>query len=50
MTALGLTLLASVIMIARALWFVIIPILVLLTISGSIRRVVVSRRPNQARP
>jgi hypothetical protein len=40
---LGLSLVASVIMVARALWFVIIPILVVLTISGSIRRIVVSR-------
>ena len=38
---LSLTLVASVIMVARALWFVIIPVLVVLTISGSIRRVAI---------
>jgi hypothetical protein len=47
---LSLTMVASVIMVARALWFVIIPILVVLTISGSIRRIVISRRPNPIRP
>jgi hypothetical protein len=47
---LGLTMVASLIMVARALWFVIIPVLVVLTISGSIRRVVISQRPKQNRP
>jgi hypothetical protein len=45
-----LTLVASAIMVARALWFVIIPVLVVLTILGSIRRIVVSQRPDQTRP
>jgi hypothetical protein len=44
---LSLTLIASVIMVARALWFVLIPILVVLTISGSIDRIVVSQRSDQ---
>jgi hypothetical protein len=39
----ALTVAASLIMLGRALWFVIIPLLVLVTISGSIRRVVQSR-------
>ena len=42
---LSLTVFASVIMVARALWFVMIPVLVVLTISGSISRVVQSERP-----
>jgi len=44
---LGLTLtsLASVIMLARALWMVFVPVLVVLAISGSIGRIVASRRP-----
>ena len=46
---LGLTLVASIIMVARALWFVIIPVLVVLTISGAIRRLVTSQRLNQTR-
>jgi hypothetical protein len=41
---LTLTVIASVIMVGRALWFVIIPIMVVLTISGSIGRVVQSQR------
>jgi hypothetical protein len=45
-----LTLVVSAIMVARALWFVIIPVLVVLTISGSIRRIVVSQRLDQSRP
>lgn len=36
---LSLTLAASVIMIGRALWFVIIPLMVAVTIAGSIRRI-----------
>lgn len=36
---LGLTLAASVIMIGRALWFVVIPLMVAVTIAGSIRRI-----------
>jgi hypothetical protein len=36
---LGLTLIASVIMVGRALWFVIIPLMVAVTIAGSIRRI-----------
>jgi hypothetical protein len=36
---LGLTLIASVIMVGRALWFVIIPLMVVVTIAGSIRRI-----------
>jgi hypothetical protein len=44
---LSLTLVASVIMVARALWFVLIPVLVVLTIAGSIHRIVASRRPTQ---
>lgn len=35
-----LTLVASSIMLGRALWFVVIPLLVVLTIFGSVRRVV----------
>jgi hypothetical protein len=42
-----LTVIASVIMMGRALWFVIIPVLVVLTISGSIGRVVQSQRSTQ---
>jgi len=38
------TLVASIIMVARAVWFVIIPVLVVVTIAGSIRRVVRNRR------
>lgn len=34
-----LTLVASLLMVGRALWFVIVPVLVVLTIWGSIRRV-----------
>lgn len=41
---LTLTVIASAIMIGRALWFVIIPVLVVFVISGSIRRVMQSRR------
>jgi len=44
---LSLTLAASVIMVARAWWFVLVPVLVVLTISGSIHRIVVSHRLNQ---
>jgi hypothetical protein len=47
---LSLTMVASVIIVARALWFVIIPVLVVLTISGSIRRIVLSQRRGQNRP
>ena len=36
---LGLTLIASAIMVGRALWFVIIPLMVVVTIAGSIRRI-----------
>lgn len=36
---LGLTLAASAIMLGRALWFVIIPLMVVVTIAGSIRRI-----------
>jgi hypothetical protein len=36
---LGLTLIASVIMVGRALWFAIIPLMVVVTIAGSIRRI-----------
>lgn len=39
---LSLTLAASVIMIGRALWFVIIPLLVALTIVGSLRRLIMA--------
>lgn len=39
---------ASLIMLGRALWFVIIPLLVVVTIAGSIRRVV-QTRPTSAR-
>lgn len=39
-----LTVIASIIMVGRALWFVIIPVAVVLTISGSIRRVIQSQR------
>jgi len=46
----GLTMVASLIMVARALWFVIIPVLVVLTISGSIRRVVIFQRSKQNNP
>jgi hypothetical protein len=45
---LGLTLVASVIMVGRALWFVTIPVLVALTISGSIHRIVVFHRHDQS--
>jgi len=41
---LSLTVVASVIMVARALWFVLIPVLVVLTIVGSIGRVVESKQ------
>jgi hypothetical protein len=43
---LGLTMtaMASVVMVGRALWFVIIPVLVIVTITGSIGRVVQSQR------
>jgi hypothetical protein len=44
---LSLTLVASVVMMARALWFVIIPVLIVLTISGSIHRIVVSHRTDE---
>jgi len=44
-----LTVIASVMMVGRALWFVIIPVLVVLTISGSIGRVVQSQRSTQDR-
>jgi len=37
---LGLTLAASVIMMGRALWFVIIPLMVVVTIAGSFHRIV----------
>lgn len=47
---LSFTLLASVIMIARALWFVVIPVLLVLTIAGSIHRIVVSHRTGQNLP
>jgi len=43
---LTLTVMASVIMVGRAVWFVIIPIAVVVTISGSIGRVVQSRQPH----
>lgn len=39
-----LTVAASLIMLGRALWFVIIPLLVVLTIAGSIGRVTQTRR------
>jgi hypothetical protein len=44
---LSLTLVASVVMMARASWFVIIPVLIVLTISGSIHRIVVSHRADE---
>lgn len=43
------TVVASVIMVARASWFVIIPVLVVVAISGSIHRIAVSHRPDQNR-
>lgn len=46
---LGLTVTASVIMVGRALWFVIIPLMVVVTISGSIGRVVQSQRSTKTR-
>lgn len=46
---LALTVIASVIMVGRAAWFVIIPVAVVLTISGSIGRVVQSRRSTYTR-
>ena len=44
-----LTVFASVIMVGRALWFVIIPVAVVLTILGSIGRVIQSRQSNNSR-
>lgn len=41
---LALTVFASVIMIGRALWFVIIPVLVVIAVAGSIQRVAESRQ------
>jgi hypothetical protein len=41
---LALTSLGSVIMLARALWMVLVPVLVVVTITGSIGRIVSSRR------
>jgi hypothetical protein len=46
---LGLTLAASVIMMGRALWFVIIPLMVVVTIAGSIRRIT-AKDSNEHRP
>ena len=46
---LSLTLVASVIMMGRALWFVIIPLMVLVTIAGSIRRIT-AKDSNEHRP
>ena len=46
--ALALTILASVIMLARALWMVLVPVLVLLTISGAIGRIAAARRTSDA--
>jgi hypothetical protein len=37
--------LASVLMLARALWMVLVPVSVVLTIAGSIGRILASRRP-----
>ena len=44
---LALTVFASAIMIGRALWFVIIPVLVLIAVVGSIRRVAESGQPEE---
>lgn len=41
---LALTAVASVIMVARALWMVLVPILVVISIVGSIGRIIVFRR------
>jgi hypothetical protein len=45
-----LTVLASVIMLSRALWMVFVPVFVLVTISGSVGRIATSRLPVQDRP
>jgi hypothetical protein len=42
---LALTGVAAVLMLARALWMVLVPAAVVLTIAGSIARIVISRRP-----
>ncbi len=47
---LALTLLASAIMLARAIWMVLVPILVVVTIAGSIARIRGSRDPLPSSP
>ncbi len=44
-----LTSVASALMLARALWMVLVPVSVVLTIAGSIGRIVASRRPTDMR-
>ena len=46
---LSLTLAASVIMLARALWFVLIPLLTAVTIAGSIHRITTQHSSSSAR-
>ena len=46
---LALTSVAAVLMLARALWMVLVPIAVVLTIAGSIGRIAISRRPVETR-
>ena len=41
-----LTVAASAIMIGRALWFIVIPVLVVITMAGSIQRFARSRKPS----
>jgi hypothetical protein len=45
-----LTVLASVIMLSRALWMVFVPVFVLVTIAGSVGRIATARRPVQDHP
>lgn len=44
-----LTSVASVLMMARALWMVLVPVSVVLTIAGSIGRILATRRPADVR-
>jgi hypothetical protein len=45
---LAFTVIASVIMAARALWFVVIPVLILVTVAGSTHRVIAARRTDRS--
>jgi hypothetical protein len=49
LSGLILTVLASVLMLARAVWMVFVPVFVLLTIVGSIGRIINARRSHQTR-